>query len=1162
MKITGFKSFVEPTDVPIEPGMTGIVGPNGCGKSNVVEALRWTMGENSAKRLRGSEMDDVIFSGSAGRPSRNIAEVTLILDNQQRTALSEFNNDDEIEVTRRIERGMGSDYRINGRPVRQKDVQLLFADQATGAHSTSIVSQGRVAALISAKPEERRQVLEEAAGVSGLHARRHEAELKLKAAEANLARVGDQLQTMDVQLRGLKTQVRQTSRYRNLGDLIRKSEAGVLFLKSKAAAESLQGAETAFHASETEVQGLVSGVAEASARVAENASLLPPLRQAEAAASAVVQRLFLERETLEREAKRLKDAQESIVRRIEEVKGDRAREEQLVWEAEASLTSLASEKEEARLRLASFEADGPQLAERTAEARAASDAEEKAFHVKTTQLAEISAKQITLTREIESLSARQEILSNKIGEAEKDVIRLRDDAQQMDAQALEGRMKEAEKLVSERQEASVAAQEKRRECEAAVSTARAARDMASAEKTKIEAEIEALNAFLSQGSEADPLSAKVTVASGFEAALAAALGEGFFATLETNAKVFWQDLGGVGFMGAPGFPRGVDPILQHVEAPAALKRALSFVGVVAEEDGDMLARDLKPGQILVSREGGFWRWDGYTQRKDAETSSAIRAKQLVRMKEAEKRLAAQAPQLAEAEENLQGAEADATAANAAVEAAANAVQEAFMAANEARQKHGETSAKRAETDTRIAAISENIAGYRADYNAGAAALEKLEAEQKALPTQETLDADMQAAREVVSAARAKLIEAEATQASFDASLNNLRTRLQTAVEAESSWKQRAETSAKHLESLATRQQSLESEGAALAERPAQIEAERQELLTKSSAAEEARRSAADTLLAAEQQQAELERKMRSNEEALMAAKETRVRHEEQMYRAKGAHDELALRIREHWHCAPEELPAKAELKMEGEDAPTLDALENDLARFTRERENMGPVNLRAEIEAGEIEGAMDKIGADKADLEGAIAKLRQGIASLNREARDRLATAFTEVDKNFTSLFERLFGGGRAYLKLIESDDPLEAGLEIYASPPGKRLQVMSLLSGGEQALTALSLLFAIFLVNPSPICVLDEVDAPLDEANVDRFCTMVREMAESGKTRFLVITHHRLTMARMDRLFGVTMAEKGVSQIVSVDLKQAIAMREQSGGEQPTSYGDVQAAE
>jgi chromosome segregation protein len=386
----------------------------------------------------------------------------------------------------------------------------------------------------------------------------------------------------------------------------------------------------------------------------------------------------------------------------------------------------------------------------------------------------------------------------------------------------------------------------------------------------------------------------------------------------------------------------------------------------------------------------------------------------------------------------------------------------------------------------------------------------------------------------------------------------METRVKTAAESIRSWQGRAETGARHVEALSIRQQTLEEEATTLAARPAEIEAERQALLTQSESAEQNRSKAADALLQAEQKQSQLERQSKAADEALMQGKESRVRFEEQMYRARGAFEELSLRIREHWHCTPDDLAEKAGLET-GDDAPALETLEQELAKYNRERENMGPVNLRAEIEADEIQAAIDRIATDKNDLEGAIAKLRQGISTLNREARERLESAFGEVDKNFGNMFTRLFGGGKAHLKLIESDDPLEAGLEIFAQPPGKRLQALSLLSGGEQALTAVSLLFAIFMVNPSPICVLDEVDAPLDEANVDRFCTLLREMAESGRTRFLVITHHRLTMARMDRLFGVTMAEKGVSQLVSVDLKQALAMREQ-GNAAPASYKEAAA--
>jgi chromosome segregation protein len=1161
MRLAGFKSFVEPTEFPIEPGLTGVVGPNGCGKSNVVEALRWSMGENSAKRLRGSEMDDVIFSGSAGRPSRNLAEVSLLLDNRERTALAEFNADDEIEVTRHIERGMGSDYRINGRPVRQKDVQLLFADQATGAHSTSIVSQGRVASLISAKPEERRQVLEEAAGVSGLHARRHEAELKLKAAETNLARVGDQLQVLDQQLRGLKTQVRQTSRYRNLGELIRKAEAGLLHVKITEAAVTLKTAEESFQAGETRVRELTSTVAQASTLVAESASTLPPLRQNEAAASAVVQRLFLERETLDREAKRLADQQESIARRITEVKSDEAREKELMKEAEGALQSLAAEKAETEARLQSFEADAPALATRAEEARAASDAQEKIYQEKAGSLAASSARLASLTRDAETLASRAATLANRIADAEQEATRLQEEAKGNEAAFFQTIVATAETDLTKKQGEMAAAQEARRECEAALSTARAARDAALGEKTKLEAEIEALRSFLAQGAESNsPVSRRINAKEGYEAALGAALGESLFAPVDNTAKTFWQDLGSADF--GVGLPEGAAPLAIQIDAPETLKRALSLVGVVEnEEQGDRLARDLKPGQILVTREGAFWRWDGYTQRKDADTPTAIRLKQQTKLTRAERRLAAQAPQVNEAEENLRQAELDVENASRTAEVMDHALTAAFQTVNDVRRQHNEALSRRAEVDAKINAVAEGLASARADHEAAAREIAALEQEKQAMPTAEQLQQEIDAARQTVAEFRSVLITAESAQAGFEASRNAIRTRLQTMTESESSWKARAETGVKHLESLKTRLQSLEEEGAALASRPAEIEAEKQDLLTKSAEAEETRRGAADALLSAEQKQQGLEREMRSAEEALMGAKESRVRFEEQMYRARGQHDEFVLRIKEHWHCAPEELVEKAGLE-QGENAPSLEQIETELARYNRERENMGPVNLRAEIESGEIESQIEKITTDKSDLEGAIAKLRQGISSLNREARERLETAFKEVDKNFTQLFERLFGGGKAFLKLIESDDPLEAGLEIYASPPGKRMQVLSLLSGGEQALTALSLLFAIFMVNPSPICVLDEVDAPLDEANVDRFCTMVREMADQGKTRFIVVTHHRLTMARMDRLFGVTMAEKGVSQLVSVDLKQALALREQQqGAGEPASYGDIAAA-
>ncbi len=1151
MRVTGFKSFVEPVEIPIAGGLTGIVGPNGCGKSNVVEALRWVMGENSARRLRGSEMDDVIFAGSAGRPARNLAEVVLLCDNRRRMALAEFNGEDDIEVARRIERGLGSDYRINGRPVRQKDVQLLFADQATGAHSTSIVSQGKIGALIQARPQERRQVLEEAAGVAGLHARRHEAELKLKAAEANLARVGDQLATMEAQLRGLKTQARQSSRYRNLGDVIRKAEAALLLLKITAAAAAQQDAERAHAGAEERVRDLSGLVARASAALAEGAARLPPLRAEEAAASAVVQRLFLERETNEREARQVKEAQESLARRLDEVRGDRDREESLLREAESALAPLEPAIEAALAEQARLAAEAPGLESRAQDARAAGAAQEKIFQESLSAITQAETAAVALETAHAAALQRLEGLRARFAEAASQADAAQNELRAIDLSFPQALVSAAEAGLAEGQAAARQAQESRRRAEDALAAARAAKEAVQTEKTRLEAEAAAIGSFLSSGADGTPLADRLTVEKGYEAALAAALGEGLLAPLEEDARAFWKDLGPVGWF-QPGLPAGAEPLLGHVRAPPALKRALGFAGIVdGDAAGERLARELKAGQILVSREGAAWRWDGYTRRKDAETPAAARLAQHSRLTGIRSLLEDLMPRATETGEALRHAGEEAQAAAGAAGAAEAALQQAYDGLHAARGRHAETARERAGAEARRAALAETMKDLQAGAEAAARDVAALDAQKRHAPDFESLRGDLESAKENLLAARARLVEAETAQASHAAGSQAAAERLKAAQESQAVWRARQQAGRRQLQELAARQQALAAEEEKLALRPAEIEATRQELLGKSAAAETARAQASDALLEAEREQAGLDRNAKDAETRLGEAKESRVRAEEQMFRARGVTEEFTHRIREAWHCAPGELREKAGLE---EALPPLEEIEQNLARYMRERENMGPVNLRAEIEADELQAAMDRITADKGDLEGAIAKLRQGISALNREARARLEQAFEQVDRNFGDIFTRLFGGGRACLKLIESEDPLEAGLEIYASPPGKRLQALSLLSGGEQALTALALLFAIFLVNPSPICVLDEVDAPLDEANVERFCALLREMADAGRTRFLVITHHRLTMARMDRLFGVTMAEKGVSQIVSVDLKEAIALREPAGA---TAHGD-----
>lgn len=1149
MRIAGFKSFVEPTDVKIEEGLTGIVGPNGCGKSNVVESLRWAMGENSAKRLRGGEMDDVIFSGSAGRPARNIAEVTLVLDNSQRTALAEFNADDVVEVTRRIERSLGSDYRINGKPVRQKDVHLLFADQATGAHSTSIVSQGRISALIQAKPQERRQVLEEAAGISGLHARRHEAELKLKGAEGNLTRVDDQVQAMDTQLRSLKTQVRQASRYRNLGDLIKKAEGGLLYVKAKNAEVQMRLMEDNFSESEGKVRELTAAVAAASTASAEAAATLPPLRQSEAAASAVVQRLVLERESLERDMARLASEQQRLSERMAQAQADQAREEALAQDATHAIARLAGEIAQLQEKAAQLQEGAPSLnAAVEAQNQSVQALDKDAQHL-TENLAQAREQKIAFAREEASMQSRLTQLEAKLNDTRAQKAALDDVLAKLPSLALAQSLVDAcETDIAKKQQTADDAKAARAAADQSLTGAREQARAAETEKTKCQAQIEALQALLAHDeTEGTPLSDRVRVEPGYEAALAAALADTLAAPLEPNAKYFWQDLGDL--QAGQDLPHGCEPLVKYVDAPPALKRALSQIALVGEDaNGDALARQLKPGQVLVSRAGAAWRWDGYTQKAQAVTPAAARLEQRNRLAELQALIGYAAQKAEKAQEQLNAAEAEMKRSAEADSAAAQSLQQAYVALNAARRDYAEQAQAQAQSRAQNESLLEAEKQLSADVAQVQAQMDAHQRQQASLPDAEALAQKLADAREALALARAVLTEKEAARTGHVREVEATNARLQACHSEKQMWESRTQQGEQRLSELKTRQSELQVESDALASKPAQMEAQKQELLSRAQDAEGTRAKAADDLLAAETQSSKLDKAMRAQEEALMQAKENRVRMEEQMGQARLAHDELVMRAREHWHCTPEELLQKIDVADAGE-LPSVDQLEHDFARFTRERENMGPVNLRAEIESEELQGQIDKMLAEKEELVNAIGKLRQGIATLNKEARERLATAFTQVSENFAKLFTTLFGGGKAHLQLIESDDPLEAGLEIFASPPGKRLQALSLLSGGEQALTALALLFALFMVNPSPICVLDEVDAPLDEANVDRYCSLLREMADQGKTRFLIITHHRLTMARMDRLYGVTMAEKGVSQLVSVDLKQALALREQDGG-------------
>jgi chromosome segregation protein len=1141
LRLSGFKSFVDGAVMLIEPGLTGIVGPNGCGKSNLVEALRWVMGETSAKRMRGNGMDDVIFAGATGRAARNIAEVILNLDNSQRTAPAHFNDSDELEICRRIEREKGSQYQINGQEVRAKDVQLLFADTATGARSTALVSQGSISAIIADKPMERRKLLEEAAGITGLHSRRHEAELRLGGAETNLERLDDVLDTLDVQIGSLKKQARQATRYRNISDHIRKAEATFYHLRWLAAESGLADARREMEEAEAIVAELTRQAAGKTARQAEAAALLPELRQREAAAAAELQRLLMARDGLDAEEQRVDKASRECRARLQQITADRQREETLAADAEAARRRLAEESRDIHSAAEGGIDACNEAAEKLSRAKAESEALEKRTNALTARIAADAARRTGLQAAIDEQKDRRLRLSARAHEISQDRAALEAETGGEEAlDAVAGAMERAREALNAARRVAESTEAARQGATEESAHASKARDDSRALSTNLEAEEKALSEVL-ELADADiwpPLIDAVQVEPGYETALGAALGDDLNAPADEQAKIHWRTLEPLA--SPPPLPSIAEPLSRYVSGPEALDRRLLQVGLVADEEtGNRLAAELNQGQRLVSRDGALWRWDGFTVGTDAPTAAAARLKQMRRLREVRNLLTGAGAALTAAEETAATARKKLGQAETAEHAARNALRQADADYARARDARTEAKERTAAGISRLKALKETAESLSADLEEADAKAGRAAAELATLPDPALCAGEMDELRRRLDVSRDALTERWTENHLLIRAAGERQRRLEDIEGELATWGNRANDAARQLQQLDDRRRRASANLARLADAPAEIAGKRSRLLNLVEDAEKVRFEAADALAGAENREREAAKALREAESDLAAGREQRIRAEGLVEQARQACNDVAERVRDKLDCGTEDLFAVAGLK-EGKELPELEAVERRVERLHRERDTMGPVNLRAEQEMRELAEQVDTMRSERDDLIKAVEKLRQGISQLNREGRQRLLASFEKVDQCFQDLFVRLFGGGQAYLQLTESDDPLEAGLEIMARPPGKKLQMLSLLSGGEQALTALALLFSVFLTNPAPICVLDEVDAPLDDANVDRLCTLIDEIAHTGGTRFIVATHHRMTMARMDRLFGVTMPERGVSQLVSVDLRKA----------------------
>ncbi len=1139
LRLTGFKSFVETTELHISHGLTGVVGPNGCGKSNLLEALRWVMGENSYKSMRASGMEDVIFSGTTQRPARNIAEVMLTLENDDKTAPLAYNENEQLEVSRTIERDAGSTYRVNAKEVRARDVQLFFADVSTGARSPALVQQGQIGEIIRAKPQARRLILEEAAGISGLHTRRHDAELKLKAAEQNLARVDDVMAQLDSQLNSLKRQARQARKYKDVSAEIRKLEAAGLYVAWREASESAMRDTQALNEATRVLAEHTRSASEKLRHRDELGETLPAKREQEAIRGAVLQRLVVERSQLDDEEKRVEGRLGELKARRVQILNDRQREDGLLADTDGVIAKLRDEGETLQ---AAVNADTDVRNEAGESVRLAAEA---------LSVAQDAADDAG--RKLSELAAQRNAIEKTILEQKARLDRLTSEAQAVDQKrsalaALLGDAGDGATLAQAVELAigvATAAERDATHQETAIRVARQveadkrqAHDEARRRADQLTTEVRTLTNLLKSGGDDlwPSLVDALNVQPGYEVAIAAALGDEIEAPADEGAPMHWRGLPPLAEIAA--LPGDAQPLTQFVDAPAALSRTLSHVGLVSAATGAALQSQLLPGQRLVTREGDIWRWDGFVAAADAPRAAAKRLAE-------RNRLASLEVEMAQAVEAAQGARAAFEEARVSVEHGVRSERErrdawrAATAAVEVARRALQTHERKiAETASQASALEEARRMTALQFDELSAIHANVQGEYDGLPALDGLHVEAQRLRDALNAERATYAEARARHEGLEREARIRADRI-AAIENEiNQWNARAEKARTQLQALDKRGAETDEAIDELQALPQQLADKRLKLMSMLSDAEREKKLAADALQQAENSVRASDQALRDAQELAATSREDHARLGARLENSRQRQDHCVSRISETLSCSPEDVLAQA-----GVDESQVrggDEIEKKLLSLREDRERLGAVNLRADEEAQAVDEQLKKMRSEKDDLAQAINKLRGGISSLNREGRQRLLDAFGTVNEKFTELFTTLFGGGKAELQLIESDDPLEAGLEIMANPPGKKPTTLSLLSGGEQTLTAMALIFAVFLTNPSPICVLDEVDAPLDDHNVERFCNLLDKMLEKTETRFLIITHHPLTMARMHRLFGVTMMERGVSQLVSVNLQEA----------------------
>ena len=1136
VRISGFKSFLEPIEIEINKGLTGIVGPNGCGKSNIVEAIKWIMGENSARQMRGDGMDDVIFAGTDERPSRNFAEVTIKLNNSEKKAPAAFNHLSEIEISRKIEREKGSIYRINGKQVRSRDVQLIFADSGTGARSSGIVSQGRIAQIIDASPENRRGILEEAANIKGLHSRRHEAELKLNAASNNLDRLLDIEKTYKEQLVELEKQGRKAARYRSIGDRLRKAEA-TLF------STLLFNAKTEYNILKNELHTVTENVSKAQIEVSKNTtskldilSKIPILRNIEAEKAAILQSLNITKIKLEEEQTSAKIALNNIIGQITQLEKDTSRENQIEEDAEKSLSSLILEEENLKIDTKNFSSKISEATQAVKSLKIKSDEADKKLSSITSEIYTINSDKSDLERRIINLNEKIENTHNQISKFNLENYSITLEANEI-------KILNLKKLVSENDLLIDTFKKKLTQLETLELTLTKERNIAANILNQTNAETNTLSSLLGDDSlNKNTLEKNINTTDHLEDAIGSVLGETLLAPIYSNNEIienttYWRD--GFDIKLTSPLPKEAIPLISKIKSSSILETALQGIGIVKNEElAFKLQKILTYGQALTTAEGGLWRWDGFVQPKGVKNSYSERLQQIARFKVLQSQLPSQKEsvflidkKLIEYSENIKKCRTDIIK-----------LQSTLSGLN---SDSNRLELENSKIEIQLASSALLMKELKNTEVTSKVELIELKKQISHIVNLPSLLADELSIRNNAEQFRNNLTEAMAAEQQIKNHESFQLRNIAQIKHQKESWITRKQEAKSRLSSLHERLEFSKNEMDRLSNLPNDFDKKEEQIRVEIEAAIINRNLAADKLVITETYQNDAEKLEKESEKNVSMLRENMIKVQALLDLSHTKILNIEERIFEKLRIKSDQLSDLTGIKENNEIDSNIEALEKTVERLLNERESLGAVNLRAEEEMNEMNDKIEIMFKERIDLEEAIDKLRNGIFELNKEGRERLKKSFTVVNENFKNLFQKLFGGGNAELKLVGHDDPLQAGLEVLASPPGKKMQLLSLLSGGEQALTAISLIFSVFLCNPSPICILDEVDAPLDDTNVGRFCDLLNKIAEETNTYFMVITHHRLTMAKMDRLFGVTMEQKGISKLVSVDLEQASRIRD-----------------